>query len=130
MSRIRLDKDDGLTRALAERLERFWNAYLAVDEAAHSDALADDYRAVYPDGSVRTGKPTAKEMVAEPIQDYWLRELPAWPVGAEGAIATYTAEVEVRSDLSAQRLHLAVGEVWLKHGGVWRCRYRHATPMK
>jgi Domain of unknown function (DUF4440) len=130
MSRIRFDKDDALTRALAERLERLWNAYLAVDEAAHSEVLADDYRAVHPDGSVRTGKPTAKEMAAAPIEDYWLHELQAWPVGAEGAIATYTAEVEVRNGPSAQRLQFAVGEVWIKHGGVWQCRYHHGTPLK
>lgn len=101
-----------------------------VDESAHSALLADDYRAVHPDGTVHMGKPTAKDVAAAPIEDYWLRDLEAWPVGDEGAIATYTAEIEVRSGLSAQRLRFAVGEVWMKQHGEWKCRYYHATMLK
>ena len=130
MNRIRLEKDDELTRTLAERLRSVWDAYLAIDESAHNEVLADDYRAVHADGSIHLGRPTAKEMAAAPIEDYWLRELQAWPVGGEGAIATYTADVEVRNGLSAERSQFAVGEVWMKHGGVWKCRYYHATPLK
>lgn len=130
MNRIRLEKDDELTRTLAERLRSAWDAYLAMDESAHNEVLADDYRAVHADGSIHLGRPTAKEMAAAPIEDYWLRELQAWPVGGEGAIATYTADVEVRNGLSAERSQFAVGEVWMKHGGVWKCRYYHATPLK
>jgi len=79
---------------------------------------------------MHVGKPSAKEMAAAPIEDYWLRDMEAWPVGEEGAIVTYTAEVEVRSGLSAQRFQFAVGEVWMKHAGQWKCRYYHATMLK
>ena len=130
MSRVHLEKDDPLTRALAERIEKLWDAYLALDAPAHAQFLADDYRAIHPDGSTRVGKPTADEIAAKPIEDYWLREVQAWPVGAEGAIATYTAEVEVRNGLHAERNQFAVGEVWMKHSGEWLCRYYHATPLK
>jgi Domain of unknown function (DUF4440) len=130
VTRIQVGKENELTQALAERLAQVWDAYLMVDEAAHSALLAEDYRAVHPDGAVHIGKPTAKDMVAAPIEDYWLRDLEAWPVGDEGAIVTYTAEIEVRSGLSAQRLRYAVGEVWMKHGGEWKCRYFHATTLK
>jgi hypothetical protein len=51
-------------------------------------------------------------------------------VGDEGAIVAYTAELEVRNGLSAQRLPFAVGEVWMKYGGEWKCRYHHATMLK
>ena len=81
MARIHSPKDNELTRVLAERLEKIWDAYLQVDEEAHSEMLAEDYRAVHPDGTVRIGKPSAKEIAAAPIEDYWLRELEAWPVG-------------------------------------------------
>jgi hypothetical protein len=130
LTRVQLEKDDDLTRVLAERIEKIWDAYIARDERAHSAFLADDYRAVHPDGSVHTGKPTAKQIAAAPIADYWLCELQAWPVGAEGAIATYTAEVELRRGRSAERLQFAVGEVWMQHGGEWKCRYYHATPLR
>ena len=130
MTRIHLEKDDALTRALAERIEKIWDAYLAQDAPAHGAFLADDYRAIHPDGSIHTGKPDASQIAAAPIEDYWLRELQAWPVGEEGAIATYTAEVEVRSGLHAERRRFAVGEVWMKHSGQWLCRYYHAALLK
>lgn len=130
MRRVHAIKNDALTRDLSERLQKLWHAYLVADQEVHSALLADDYRAVHPDGTVHVGKPSAKEIAAEPIEDYWLRDLEAWPVGDEGAIATYTAEIEVRNELSAQRFQFAVGEVWMKHGGEWKCRYYHATMLK
>ena len=130
MGRVHPAIENELTRDLAERIQKIWDTYLVADEAAHSELLADDYRAVHPDGIVHVGKPSAKEIAAEPIEDYWLRDLEAWPVGDEGAIATYTAEVEVRNGLSAQRFQFAVGEVWMKHGGEWKCRHYHATMLK
>lgn len=130
MGRVHKVKNDPLTDALAERLQKIWDAYLVVDEETHSAFLADDYRAVHPDGTVHVGKPSAQEIAAEPIEDYWLRDLEAWSVGGEGAIANYSAEVEVRNGLSAQRFQFAVGEVWMKHGGEWKCRYYHATMLK
>ena len=130
MPRMQAIKTDDLTNTLAERLQKIWDAYLVADEETHSAFLADDYRAVHPDGTIHIGRPSAEEMAAEPIEDYWLRDLQAWPVGNEGAIVSYTAEVEVRSGLSAQRLQFAVGEVWMKHGGEWKCRYYHATMLR
>ena len=129
MSRIHIEKDDPLTRAIAQRIVKLWDAWLAQDAAAHNALLANDYRAVHPEGFTRAGKPSAKELAAAPIEDYWLREVQAWPVGDEGAIATYTAEVEIRRERHAERHQFAVGEVWMKHGGEWLCRYYHATPL-
>ena len=130
MGRIHPVNENELTRELAECVERLWNAYAAKDEAAHSLLLAEDYRAIHADGTVHPGKPTAEEMAAEPIEDYWLREFQAWQVGGEGAITNYTAEVEVRKGLSAERHQFLVGEVWMKRGGGWKCRYYHATLLK
>jgi hypothetical protein len=109
MLRIHILKDDAPTLTLAERVERIWEAYLAQDAPAHAALLADDYRAVHPDGSIHVGKPTVGEIAAAPIEDYWLRELQAWPVGEEGAIVSYSAEVEVRNGLQAERHRFAVG---------------------
>jgi Domain of unknown function (DUF4440) len=130
LGRVHTIKTDPLTTTLAERLQKIWDAYLLIDEETHNTYLADDYRAVHPDGTVHLGKPSATEIAAEPIEDYWLRDMEAWPVGDEGAIVNYTAEVEVRSGLSAQRFQFAVGEVWMKHAAEWKCRYYHATVLK
>jgi Domain of unknown function (DUF4440) len=127
MGRIQSVSQNELTQAIAARLRELWDAYVRIDAAAHSRILMEEYRAVHPNGTVHIGKPSAQEIAAAPIEDYWLRELQAWPAGEEAAIATYTAEVEVRSGLSAKRFKFEVGEVWLKAGGQWKCRYYHAT---
>lgn len=88
MGGVHLVRDNPLTRALAERLRALWEAYLGMDETAHSAILAAEYRAVSADRTVHLGKPSATEMAAAPIEDYWLRELQAWPAGEEAAIAT------------------------------------------
>jgi hypothetical protein len=130
MSKIRLVSQSELTQAIAGRLQALWDAYLQADGAAHSAILTEEYRAVHADGTVHVGKPSAEEIAAAPMEDYWITELQAWPTGDEAAIATYTAEVEVRSGLSAKRFKFEVGEVWLKVGGDWKCRYYHATTRK
>jgi len=130
MPRVHLAKENELTRAMGDSHRRMWDAYMVVDEETHSAMMTDDFRAVHPDGTVHLGKPTAAEIAATPIEDYWLRDMEAWPVGEEGTIVTYTAEVEVRNGLEAQRHQFAVGEVWMKHSGQWKCRYYHATMLK
>lgn len=130
MGEIRSVTENDLTRALAERLRKLWDAYVRLDEEAHSAILAKEYRAVHPDGTVHVGKPSEKELAAAPIEDYWLTELQAWPTGEEGAVATYTAEVLAVSEGTRGRFRFEVGEVWLREGEQWKCRYYHATPRK
>lgn len=130
MGEIQAAGQNQLTLAIAERLRELWDSYVRIDAGAHSALLTEEYRAVHPDGSVHIGKPSAAEMSAEPIEDYWLTELQAWPAGEEAAIATYTAEVQVKDDDSSVGFKFEVGEVWLKVGGQWKCRYYHATMRK
>jgi uncharacterized protein DUF4440 len=130
MGEIYPARQNELTLALAKRMQEQWDAYIRVDEAAHSAVLAEDFRAVHPNGTLHIGKPSAAEIAAEPIEDYWLRELEAWPVGEEAAIATYTAEVEVHTAKTSGRFRFSVGEVWVREGGAWKCRYYHATMLK
>ena len=130
MGEVHAAAENELTRTIAERLRELWDAYVRADAQAHSALLAKEYRAVHPDGTVHIGKPSAAEIKAEPIEDYWLTELQAWPAGAEAVIATYTAEVQVKDGESSVGFKFEVGEVWLKEGGQWKCRYYHATMRK
>ncbi len=127
MGEIQAAGQNELTLAIAERLRELWDSYVRIDAAAHSAVLAEEFRAVHPDGSVHIGKPSAAEIAAEPIEDYWLTELQAWPAGEEAAIATYTAEVQVKDGESSVGFEFEVGEVWLKVSGQWKRRYYHAT---
>lgn len=130
MPRVQTTHQDALTQVLAERHRALWDAYVTFDVPVHNEILADDFHAVHPNGTVHFGKPTAEEMAATPIEDYWLTEMQAWPLGEEAALVTCIAEVEVREHLSAARHKFAVGEVWAIRGGQWKCRYYHATMLK
>ncbi len=50
-------------------------------------------------------------------------------VGADAALVTYIAEVEIPGDPPI-RAQFAVGEVWVKHRGAWLCRYYQGTLTK
>lgn len=130
MGEVHLLSQNELTRMIAEKLTKLWDAYVGVDEEAHNEYLTEDYRAVHADGGVHLGRPSAAEMAAAPIEDYWLADVQAWPVGQEGAIVSYTAEVEVRNQTSSGRFQFIVGEVWARRDNEWKCRYYHATMLK
>lgn len=130
MGEVHLLSQNDLTRAIAWRLEEIWDAYVRVDEESHNKYLTEDYRAVHPDASVHIGPPTAAEIAAAPIEDYWLADLQAWPVSDDGAIVSYTAEVQMGTGNASGRFQFIVGEVWVKRDNQWKCRYYHATPMK
>jgi hypothetical protein len=119
-----------LTTTIAQKLREMWDAYVRIDEPAHTKCFTPDFRAVHPDGTVHIGAPTAAEIAANHIDDYWLTNLQAWPVGQEGAIATFTAEVEVRKGGAPQRFKFEVGEVWIRQDNTWKSRYYHATLLK
>jgi hypothetical protein len=44
---VHATKPDPLTSALADRLQKLWDAYVLADEEGHSAFLADNYRAVF-----------------------------------------------------------------------------------
>ena len=129
MGEIQLAAADWLTQLIAERIRKIWDAYEAVDAAAHDELLTEDYSAVHPDGSFHPGRPTAQEIAAAPIAGYWLTRMQTWPITGEVTLARYAAEVEVKSAGKASRFRFAVGEMWAKRAGVWKCRYYQATML-
>jgi len=92
--------------------------------------LADEYSAVYPDGTLHSGKPTAEQIGASPITDYKLTRLQVVPVGPDTALVTYIAEVEFPADGHTGHGRFAVGGVWVKQGDQWMYRYYQGTPLK
>jgi hypothetical protein len=117
-----------LTQAISPLIHKIWDAYRKGDAAAHSALLADDYTAVHPDGSVHLQKPTAQEIRSAPIGVYILSDLRVVPTSSDTALANYLATVEIPN---APKLgKFMVGEVWIRQGGQWKCRYHQATPLK
>jgi len=72
--------------------------------------LSDAYRSVHLDGTLPPPKPTAQEIAAGPIDQYSLAHLQAVPIGHDGALATYIAEVVVCSGRSPVTVKFAFGE--------------------
>ena len=130
MNDISLSTDDVLTHALAGRVRLLWDAHRSVDAARLNALLTDDYTAVHPDGTLHLHKPTEQEIASQEIDHYQLTHLQAVPIGSESALVTYIAEVGIASHISPATLKFAVGEVWLKQSGDWKCRYYHATVLK
>jgi hypothetical protein len=130
MSDFSLAVDDVLTQTLAGRVQKVWEAFRRVDVKALDVVLDDDYSAVHPDGTVTSGKPSEQELASAEVDRYHLSSLRAVPIGPEGALVTYIAEVGIASHLSPATVRLAVGEVWLKPFRDWKCRYYQATVLK
>ncbi len=116
-----------LTEAITARLFALWDAWKNKDAATHNAILADDYTGVYPDGTLHSGKPTAQQITAAPIAAYKLSHLRVAPVGADAALVTYIAEVEIPGGSPPAHAQFAVGEVWVKQRGEWLCRYYQGT---
>jgi hypothetical protein len=74
-------------------------------------------------GALHPRKPTAQEIAAALIDQYSLTQLQAVPIGHDGALATCITEVVVSSGGSPVTIKFAVGEVWAKQAGEWKCRY-------
>jgi hypothetical protein len=119
-----------VTQTIATRLHALWDAWKNKDAVAHGAVLADEYRAVFPDGTLHAGKRTAQEIAAAPISDYNLSGLRVASVGPDAALVTYMATVELPVGNDADHARFAVGEVWVKRHGEWMCRYYQGTLMK
>ncbi|MFZ3216097.1 MAG: nuclear transport factor 2 family protein [Candidatus Acidiferrales bacterium] len=117
-----------MTEAILARLVTQWEAWKKRDAAANDAVIADEFVAFGPDGSCRSGKPTAQQMAEEPITGYKLSEFRAMPVGGDVALVTYFAEV--KNPGTDVGFRMAVGEFWVKRGGQWFIRGFSGTQMK
>ena len=111
------------------RVLAIWKHYKNQEPDAHNALLADDYQAVAPDGSFRSGKPMAQEIAKAPLTAFTLVQVKAVPLGPDAALMTYTAEVV--GPLGGKMIHVTyqVGEVWVRRAEEWKCRYYQGTPV-
>jgi hypothetical protein len=56
--------------------------------------------------------------------------LQAVPIGHDGALAAYTVTVVIGNGGSPVTVKFAVGEVWVKQTGEWKCPHDQATILK
>ena len=117
-----------MTEAISGRLHAQWDGWKNQDAASNNAIIADDFTSFWPDGSRHVGKPTAQQMAEQPISGYKLSEFRVVPVAADTALVTYFADIRVPGN--DVEFHMAVGEVWVKRGGLWVIRGYSGTLMK
>ncbi len=115
---------DALTKTIAGRLREQLTAFKKGDAATYNTYLTEDYRSITAIGTLHFYRPTSQEFASFPIDQFIVSQLQAVPIGQEGALVTYILQL---IPLNTSALKLAVGEVWVKQNGVWKCQYSQAT---
>jgi len=118
-----------LEATISERIHRIWQAYGKGDIDAHNALLADDYTAIFPDGTLHLRRPTLEEIRSNPMSSFALSELRVTQVTPDTALASYVADVE--GPLHGKTIHIRwrVGELWVKRQGEWKSRSYQPTPI-
>ena len=118
-----------LEATVSERIHRIWQAYGKGDIDAHNALLADDYTAVFPDGTLHLRRPTLEEIRSSPMSSFALSDLRVAQVTPDTALASYVADVE--GPLHGKTIHIRwrVGELWVRRRGEWKCRSYQPTPV-
>ena len=117
-----------MTEAISARLVAQWEGWKNQDPAPNDAIIADDFNSFGPDGSRHAGKPTVQQMAEQPVAGYKLSEFRAVPVGEDGALVTYFADIKTPGYDGEH--HMAVGEFWVKRDALWFIRGFSGTLMK
>lgn len=118
-----------LEASISNRIRRIWQAYKNGDIDAHNGLLAEDYAAIFPDGSLHLRRPALEEIRSNPMSSYALSEVRVAPVTPDTALASYLADVEGPLHGKWTHIRWRVGEVWVKRQGEWKCRSYQPTPV-
>jgi hypothetical protein len=122
------DSIQGITEAIYARLVAQWEGWKNQDTAPNDAIIADDFNSIVFDGSRHAGRPAAQQMAEQPISGYKLSEFRVVPVGTDGALVTYFADIKTPG--SNMEFHMAVGEFWAKRDGKWLIHGFSGTLMK
>ncbi|MGO8932712.1 MAG: nuclear transport factor 2 family protein [Terracidiphilus sp.] len=117
---------DALTKTIADRVRQSWGAWKKGDAAAFDALTTDDYREVAATGTLHFYRFTSQELAALPISQFTISQLQALPIGQDGALVTYVGLITFQN---GGPLKFAFGEVWVREGDEWKCKYSQATTM-
>jgi hypothetical protein len=121
---VSVTTQDALTKILADRVRSAWAAWKKGDAAAFAALTTEDYRSVLATGTLHFYRPTSQELAAFPITQFTISQLQALPIGQDGTLVTYIGLITFQNGGPAK---FAFGEVWVRQGGEWKCKYSQAT---
>jgi hypothetical protein len=123
---VAVGSQDALTKTIADRVRQTWAAWKKGDAAAFAALTTDDYRELAATGTQHFYRFTSQEFAAFPITQFTISQLQAMPIGQEGALVTYVGLITFQN---GGPIKFAFGEVWVKEGDLWKCKYSQATTM-
>ena|SRR5215469_2550483 len=116
---------------LEAKVRKAWEDIKSKNKDAFAAILTEDSRIVDEDGlGFRDKKSNVEEIDQLNIEQYTLSNFTVKRIGASGALVTYIAEYS--GTYSGQVTHAkeVFGEVWVRSGTQWKCRYVQGTTVK
>jgi ketosteroid isomerase-like protein len=123
-SRVRTDVENKIREAWRDFKEKKTDAYAAL--------LDEDFTAIEIDGKgPHDKKASVAEVTAGILNSYSLNDLKVVALGANSALATYTANTDgTMPDGKIVHGTVAVTEVWVRRAGKWKNLRYHESEIK
>jgi hypothetical protein len=121
-----------LQTVLEQREKASWDAYKNKDRKAYEALLSDDFTAVLADGKGEHSRQAVIDSMNEiTIHSYTLSDFKITRLGPDVALLRYTAATNVTfGGGKPMDAKLAVGDIWVRRGGVWKSLRYQETEVK
>jgi ketosteroid isomerase-like protein len=118
--------------AVEQKIREAWQDFKDKKADAYAALLADDFTAVEIDGKGPHDKRSSvSEVAAGTLNSYTLNDLKVIPLGANAALATYTARVEgTMPDGKHVRSIVAATDVWVRQANEWKNLRYHESELR
>ncbi len=120
-------------RSIVEKkIREAWQDFKAKKADAYAALLDDDFTAVEIDGKdPHDKKASVAEVTAGTLNSYSLNDLKVIPLGANSALATYTANTDGTMP-DGRKVHgtVAVTEIWVRRAGKWKNLRYHESELR
>jgi hypothetical protein len=122
--------DANLASTLEAKVTQAWDDYKNKRKDAFAANLTDDFFIVDESGlGPRDRKSNLEDFDRFTLRQYVLRDITVKPIGQDSALVMYKAEYSGDVGRQPVREKLAVGEIWVKRDGAWKCMYAQMTRM-
>jgi ketosteroid isomerase-like protein len=117
---------------IESKVREAWQDFKAKKADAYAALLDDDFTGVEIDGKgPHDKKASVAEVTAGTLNSYSLNDLKVIALGANSALATYTASTDgTMPDGKIVHGTVAVTEVWVKRAGSWKSLRYHESELR
>ena len=125
-------RDSQVRSEVEGKTREAWQDFKQKKEDVYSALLDDDFTAVEIDGKEpHDKKASVSEVKAGTLDPYSLSDFRITPLGADSALATYTANTDgTMPDGKQVHSTVAVTEIWVRRAGNWKALRYHESEVK